>query len=119
MVERRAMNIASFVFKDYCGRSATILVSNIIYFKAELKYVTVQTVEGKSWVIDDSLTSLEESLPSFVRTHRAYLVNPLNVSGPKRVDKTSWELREKANPLLPVPISRRKLEYVQQRFSAV
>jgi two-component system, LytTR family, response regulator AlgR len=58
------------------GRVARIPVSDVLYLKAELKYVTLRTAE-RTWVLDESLTELENRLSDaqrFLRVHRNALV---------------------------------------------
>ncbi|TXK33697.1 response regulator transcription factor [Ottowia sp. GY511] len=56
------------------GRTLRVPVSEVLYFKAELKYITVRTAAA-TYVLDDSLAQLAERLPPrFVRIHRNALV---------------------------------------------
>ena len=56
------------------GRMVRVPASQVIYLKAELKYVTLRTAEH-SHVLDQSLTELEAQLgDQFVRVHRNALV---------------------------------------------
>lgn len=56
------------------GRLARIPLAEVLYLKAELKYVTLRTRE-RSWILDDSLTDLEQRLGErFLRVHRNALV---------------------------------------------
>ena len=56
------------------GRTLRVPVSEVLYFKAELKYITVRTAAA-SYVLDDSLAQLSERLPPrFLRIHRNALV---------------------------------------------
>jgi two-component system, LytTR family, response regulator AlgR len=56
------------------GRVARIPLAEVLYLKAELKYVTLRTT-GRTWVLDDSLTDLEQRLGErFLRVHRNALV---------------------------------------------
>lgn len=56
------------------GRLVRVPASQVIYLKAELKYVTLRTAEH-SHVLDQSLTELEVQLGErFVRVHRNALV---------------------------------------------
>ena len=56
------------------GRTERIPLVEVIYLKAELKYVTVRTAE-KSYILDASLNELEEQHPGyFMRVHRNALV---------------------------------------------
>jgi two-component system response regulator AlgR len=56
------------------GRVVLIPVADILYLKAELKYVTVRTV-AREFLIEESLTRLEsEFAEAFLRIHRNCLV---------------------------------------------
>jgi two-component system response regulator AlgR len=56
------------------GRVVRVPVSEVLYLKAELKYVTLRTA-ARSYVLDDSLTELEQRLgDAFLRIHRNALV---------------------------------------------
>ncbi len=56
------------------GRIVLIPVADILYLKAELKYVTVRTA-AREYLIEESLTRLEEELGAlFTRIHRNCLV---------------------------------------------
>lgn len=56
------------------GRVIRVPVSEVLYLKAELKYVTLRTAQH-SYVLDDSLAELEERLGErFLRIHRNALV---------------------------------------------
>jgi len=56
------------------GRIVLIPVDDILYLKAELKYVTVRT-PAREFLIEESLTHLENEFdPVFLRIHRNCLV---------------------------------------------
>lgn len=56
------------------GRVLRIPVADVLYLRAELKYVTLRTAQA-SHVLDESLSELEARLgPSFLRVHRNALV---------------------------------------------
>jgi two-component system response regulator AlgR len=56
------------------GRTERVPVLQVVYFKAELKYVTVRTA-GRSYILDGSLNELEEKYPDrFMRIHRNALI---------------------------------------------
>jgi two-component system response regulator AlgR len=56
------------------GRLLRLPVSEVLYLKAELKYVTLRTA-GRAYVLDDALADLEQRLgDGFVRIHRNALV---------------------------------------------
>jgi two-component system, LytTR family, response regulator AlgR len=56
------------------GRVTRVPISDVLYLKAELKYVTVRTALH-SYVLDDSLSELEQRLgDQFLRVHRNAMV---------------------------------------------
>lgn len=56
------------------GRVVRVPVDEVLYLKAELKYVTLRTAE-RAWLIDESLAELEPRLGArFLRVHRNALV---------------------------------------------
>ena len=97
------------------GRLLLVPVADVIYLKAELKYVTLRT-RSQEYLIEDSLTSIEEELADiFVRVHRNALVARRAISGVERGTspiegergQESWQviLRDIRERL---PISRRQ-----------
>ena len=64
---------ASIVVNDR-GRVLRVPVSQVLYLKAELKYVTLRTAEH-TYVLDEALSDLEQRLGQrFLRLHRNALV---------------------------------------------
>ncbi|MFT4194034.1 LytR/AlgR family response regulator transcription factor [Ottowia sp.] len=56
------------------GRTLRVPLAEVLYLKAELKYVTVRTAEA-SHLLDGSLSQLEDKYPArFLRIHRNALV---------------------------------------------
>ncbi len=56
------------------GQTERLSLSSVLYFKAELKYITVRTA-SRSYVLDGSLNELEEKYAAtFMRVHRNALV---------------------------------------------
>jgi two-component system, LytTR family, response regulator AlgR len=56
------------------GRTERVPLSEVLYLKAELKYITVRTLT-KSYILDGSISDLEEKYPTqFMRIHRNALV---------------------------------------------
>ncbi len=56
------------------GRTERVPLAEVLYFKAELKYITVRTA-AKSYILDASLSELEERhAAQFLRVHRNALV---------------------------------------------
>ena len=63
----------SLVIQDR-GQTERLPLSSVLYFKAELKYITVRTA-SRSYVLDGSLNELEEKYAAtFMRVHRNALV---------------------------------------------
>ena len=56
------------------GRTERVPLAQVLYLKAELKYITVRT-QARSYILDGSLSELEEKLkPRFLRIHRNALI---------------------------------------------
>jgi two-component system response regulator AlgR len=56
------------------GRVILVPIEDVVYLKAELKYITIRTAE-REYLFEESLTRLEEEFgPRFVRVHRNCLV---------------------------------------------
>jgi two-component system, LytTR family, response regulator AlgR len=99
------------------GRMVLVPIEEIIYLRAELKYVTIRT-EHKEHLTEESLTALEQEFGDrFVRIHRNALVAKAAIQGFQRVKPRAdaegesgeghWEvvLKHLAERL---PISRRQ-----------
>jgi two-component system, LytTR family, response regulator AlgR len=57
------------------GRTERVPVTEVLYFKAELKYITVRTA-ARSYILDGSLSELEDRHGAqFLRVHRNALVS--------------------------------------------
>jgi two-component system, LytTR family, response regulator AlgR len=69
-----AVDVEPVVVVSDRGRMVRVPVSEALYFKAELKYVTLRTAQH-SHVLDDSLSDIEKRVgPKFIRVHRNALV---------------------------------------------
>lgn len=98
------------------GRIHLIPVDEVIYLKAELKYVTVRTAE-REFLIEDALARLEQEYGDrFVRVHRNCLVARAAVRGFERgtgETEGQWlALLEGCDEKLPV--SRRQQHIVRE-----
>ena len=63
------------------GRIILVPIDDVLYLKAELKYVTVRTTQ-KEFLLEESLTKLEDEFSSmFTRIHRNTLVATKAVTG--------------------------------------
>lgn len=100
------------------GRIYLIPIAEVVYLKAELKYVSVRTA-AREYLIEESLTRLEQEFGErFVRVHRNCLVARSAVRGFERAQEageTSWEvvlegIEER------IPVSRRQ-QHVVREFS--
>lgn len=93
------------------GRLLLVPVNEILYLKADLKYVTARTVE-REYLLDDALTHLEsEFAERFIRLHRAVLVARSALAGFERAagddaEAYGWALLRGVPEKLPV--SRRQ-----------
>jgi two-component system response regulator AlgR len=96
------------------GKVLLIAVEDVLYFRAELKYVTVRTRE-KSYLLETSLNQLEtDYAEQFVRVHRNALVarNAIagyakqRISNPEEPGELSWVVLIKGIPETVV-VSRR------------
>jgi two-component system response regulator AlgR len=66
------------------GRLLLVPVSDVVYLKAELKYVTLRTAMHE-YLIEESLTSIEDEMAhAFVRVHRNALVARNAIAGVER-----------------------------------
>jgi len=62
------------------GRVLRVPMADVLYLRAELKYVTLRTRE-REYVLDDTLAKLEEAFPDLLRIHRNCLVNRAHLLG--------------------------------------
>jgi len=106
-------------FLSVTERSRVVLVpiDEIVYLKAELKYITIRTAD-REFLLEESLTRLEEEFgPRFVRVHRNCLVAREAIRGfERRVSADGdahWEvmLRGVTEAL---PVSRRQQFIVRE-----
>lgn len=93
------------------GRLLLVPVAEVLYFKADLKYVTARTRE-REYLLDEALTHLEEEFADrFIRMHRAVLVAKDAIAGFERAagddaEAYGWALLRDVPDRLPV--SRRQ-----------
>lgn len=116
---------ASFVPEDVLiiqerGRTERIPLQHIIYFKAELKYVTVRTA-ARSYILDGSLNDLEEKYRTgFVRIHRNALIARHTVRALEKhfdaEEGEGWAVRLNGVDEL-LAVSRRQLAAVRELVS--
>ena len=93
------------------GRLLLVPVAEVLYFKADLKYVTARTVD-REYLLDEALTHLEsEFAERFIRLHRAVLVARTALAGFEKAagddaEAYGWALLRGVPDKLPV--SRRQ-----------
>ena len=73
------------------GRITLVPVADILYLKAELKYVTIRSAE-REYLLEESLTHLEQEFAAaFVRVHRNCLVAKSRIRGFEKADVQDGE----------------------------
>jgi two-component system, LytTR family, response regulator AlgR len=76
------------------GKIILVPVDDIIFLRAELKYVTVKTL-AKEYLLEESLTKLEEEFGElFARVHRSALVARKAVTGFEKVNGATDQTAE-------------------------
>lgn len=105
----------SFLSAHERGKVLLIPIEKVLYLRAELKYVTVRTVE-REYLIEESLTTLEKEFATrFVRTHRSCLVAKSAIAGFEKggeEGESGWLMKLKGIEER-LPISRRQLASVK------
>ncbi|MSQ18162.1 MAG: response regulator transcription factor [Betaproteobacteria bacterium] len=104
------------------GRITLVPLRDIVYLRAELKYVTVRTKE-REFLVEESLTQLEQEFGGvFVRIHRSCLVARRLIKGFERATDPDGESAGWAVMLHGVddrlPVSRRQWSAVKSLVTA-
>lgn len=98
------------------GNIQLIPIKNIIYFQAELKYVTVKHINGET-IIEDTLKELQnEFSDSFVRIHRNAVIARSFITGIHR-DNQGHSFVVLAETDKQLEISRRHLSDIKKLIS--
>ena len=106
------------------GRMLQIPVHDIVYLKADLKYVTARTA-AREYLLDESLTQLEKEFSErFIRLHRSVLVAREAIAGFEKCAgeeaEALWQALLRGVPER-LPVSRRQWplvkSYARQRSS--
>jgi len=103
------------------GKILLVPVSDIVYLKAELKYVTLRTL-AREYLLEESLTRLEqEYAASFVRVHRNCLVARNYIAGFEKSDEADENGEHQANWAVllkgleeKLPVSRRQHHIIKE-----
>ena len=98
------------------GKIHLVPIAEVLYLRAELKYVTVRTAE-REYLVEESLTTLEDEFAGlFVRIHRNCLVARAAIAGFERnaeESESGWAVLIKATGE-KLPVSRRQHHVVKQ-----
>ena len=102
------------------GRTERVPVAEVLYLKAELKYVTVRTAT-RSYILDGALNELEEKYPTqFMRIHRNALIARRAVRALEKhydaEEGEGWAVRLNGIPEL-LAVSRRQLSAVRDAIA--
>lgn len=102
------------------GKIHLVPIEQVLFFRAELKYITVRTAD-REYLIEESLTALEKEFAArFVRIHRNCLVSKDNIEGFERGggeegEGSGWMVRLTGLPE-SLAISRRQ-QHIVKEFS--
>jgi two-component system response regulator AlgR len=100
------------------GRVVLVPVKDIVFLRAELKYVTVRTL-AREYLLEESLTSLEQEFAQdFVRVHRSALAAKSAIEGFERASaveggEAHWQVMLRGLPER-LPVSRRQQHIVRE-----
>lgn len=103
------------------GRLERVPLNEVLYLKAELKYLTVRTA-ARSYLLEASLSDLETAHPThFLRIHRNALIARQAARSLERVDDpvegSGWAVRLEGVSE-PLSVSRRQLAAVRALMGA-
>ena len=103
------------------GRTERVPLAEVLYFKAELKYITVRTA-AKTYILDGALSELEEKYGArFLRIHRNALVARRAVRAIEKHEDPEegegWAVRLSGTDEL-LSVSRRQLSAVREAIAA-
>lgn len=102
------------------GKIRLVPIEQVLYLRAELKYITVRTIE-REYLLEESLSELEKEFTThFVRIHRNCLVAREAITGFEKggddnADSAGWMVRLKDLDEL-LAISRRQ-QHIVREFS--
>ena len=116
-LERLSASARRFLSVTERSRVVLVPIEEVIYLKAELKYITIRTPE-REFLLEESLTKLEDEFGSrFVRVHRNCLVARDAIRGFERhvsvEGDAHWEVLLRDVPEA-LPVSRRQQFIVRE-----
>lgn len=104
------------------GRIILVPLGDILFLKAELKYVTVRTLD-KEYLLEESLTKLEQEFAQqFIRIHRNCLVARAHIESFERIEATMEEGENAGSGWVThlrglkerLPVSRRQQQVIRE-----
>lgn len=103
-----------------CGRTERVPLNEVLYLKAELKYITVRTA-ARTYILDGALNELEEKYTKrFMRIHRNALIARQAVRALEKhydaEEGEGWAVRLNGIPEL-LAVSRRQLSAVRDAIA--
>jgi len=102
------------------GKIHLVPIEQVLFLRAELKYITVRTAE-REYLLEESLTALEKEFAArFARVHRSCLVAKEAIEGFEKggedsAESAGWMVKLKGLDEL-LPISRRQ-QHIVKEFS--
>ena len=113
------VSVDSLIIQDR-GRTEKVPLSEVLYLKAELKYITVRTAT-RSYILDGALNELEEKYAAqFMRIHRNALIARRAVRALEKYydaeEGEGWAVRLNGIPEL-LAVSRRQLSAVREAIA--
>lgn len=125
LVQSKKAQIADFsgdmlIIQD-SGRTERVPLAEVLYLKAELKYITVRTA-ARSYILDGALSELDEKYTTlFMRIHRNALVARQAVRALEKYhdaeEGEGWAVRLNGIPEL-LAVSRRQLSAVRDAIAS-
>ena len=112
-------SVDSLIIQDR-GRTEKVPLTEVLYLKAELKYITVRTA-ARSYILDGALNELEEKYAAqFMRIHRNALIARRAIRAREKQydaeEGEGWAVRLNGIPEL-LAVSRRQLSAVREAIA--
>ena len=112
-------SVDSLIIQDR-GRTEKVPLTEVLYLKAELKYITVRTA-ARSYILDGALNELEEKYATqFMRIHRNALIARRAIRALEKhydaEEGEGWAVRLNGIPEL-LAVSRRQLSAVREAIA--
>lgn len=100
-------------------RLVILKLNELVYFKAEDKYVSVFLQNGKKYLLNKSLAQLEKELPSqFIRIQRGYIINRNFALEMQRGFNYKWSVTLNDDDKTSLPCGNSYVQAVKERFGS-